>query len=134
MSRSGINMAVTKDGGTYNKLRRPDDFLAATTTRPSPVEELDSPSVSTGDLNKRKLEQAEISDSEYEDEPEAKRQKDGQVFKASLTSQKPLATDPRRIKRPVRDCGMQSMFPGMDDEDSSDEGTKEALAYLRSVR
>ncbi|KAF2679510.1 hypothetical protein K458DRAFT_490595 [Lentithecium fluviatile CBS 122367] len=132
MSRPGVNLAVTKDGGSYNKLRRPDDFVAALTSHSSPENE--ATRATPTDPHKRKLEEAGISVTEDDDEPESKRQKEAHGLKPSLPSPKPFAADPRRIRRPVQDCGMQSMFPGLDDEDSSDEATKEALAYLRSVR
>jgi hypothetical protein len=134
MSRPGVNLAITKDGGAYNKLRRPDDFVAVLTSQPSPKEEPVPAIPSATDSNKRKLEDADIADPVSDDEPESKRPKEQHVLKVSSVTAKPIAADPRRIKRPVRDCGMQSMFPGLDDEESSDEATMEALAYLRSVR
>ncbi|KAF2741347.1 hypothetical protein EJ04DRAFT_507171 [Polyplosphaeria fusca] len=36
MSRSGINMATTADGATYNKLTRPDDYLSSLSGPPPP--------------------------------------------------------------------------------------------------
>jgi len=134
MSRPGVNLAVTQDGGAYNKLRRPDDLVAALSSQPLPNEEPVPAIPSAIDSYKRKLEDADIADPVSDEEPESKRPKEKHVLKASPVTAKPIAADPRRIKRPVRDCGMQSMFPGLDDEESSDEATLEALAYLRSVR
>ncbi|PVH94557.1 hypothetical protein DM02DRAFT_539218 [Periconia macrospinosa] len=111
MSRPGVNMAVTSDGAAYNKLRRPDMFA--------------SPTQSPGESSKRKHDGSEI----YDERPYEKRIKNTTNFQNSLSA------DPRRISRPIRENGMQTMFPGLDgEEDIEDETMQEALAYLRSVR
>ncbi|OAL57037.1 hypothetical protein IQ07DRAFT_675140 [Pyrenochaeta sp. DS3sAY3a] len=105
MATSGANLAVTKDGGAYNKLRRPDDYLMGTTAPlPPPLPAARGPEKSS----KRKWEQ-EVT-------PDVKR--------------------PRpENKKYGEDTGMRTMLPSFEDEgQSSDESTKEALAYLRSVR
>ena len=134
MSRPGVNLAVTSDGGAYNKLRRPDDLVAGLTSQALNEEGSVPAMPSAANSYKRKIGAADITDSDSDGEPERKRSKEERVFEASHATAKPIAADPRRVKRPVRDCGMQSMFPGLDEEESSDETTMEALAYLRSVR
>jgi hypothetical protein len=129
MSEPGVNLAVTTDGETYNRLRRPDDYIASL-TEPSPKDPAYTrPTIS--ESSKRKLDDADISDSGKE--PESKRPKETQLRKP-MASQKPLVADPHRISRPMKENGMQSMFPGVDGDESSDEDTQDALAYLRSVR
>ncbi|KAF2642972.1 hypothetical protein P280DRAFT_467081 [Massarina eburnea CBS 473.64] len=131
MSRPGVNLAITADGETYNKLRRPDDFVASL-AKPSPSEPAPAkPSV--GESSKRKHDEAEISDSGSDKEPESKRAREEHIRKP-VAAEKTLVPDPRRISRPIRECGMQSMFPGLDDDDSADDSTQDALAYLRGVR
>ena len=103
----GSNLAVTQDGSKY-KLTRPDDYVTA----PAP---------------KRTMDEANLIDSEHSDnEPSSKRAKEHR------------SDFPKHIERPMNlHYGMRSVFPGLhddDEEDSSDEMTNEALAYLRSVR
>lgn len=129
MSPSGGNLAVTTDGGSYNKLRRPDDFLASLTSKPPPRDRPIS-ATSPPDSNKRKHEEADISDAAPEEEPCSKRPREDRTPKAV----RPLAANNRRMFRPIRENGMQSMFPGMDEDNLSDDDTAEALAYLRGVR
>ncbi|KAF2034423.1 hypothetical protein EK21DRAFT_56417 [Setomelanomma holmii] len=106
----GVNLAITKDGGTYNKLQRPPDYLTARSV-PSPPNIVSS--ADTGNsipLHKRKRELASTA------------------FKSKRTKrdQDLVQTDA---------CGMRAMLPGLDDEDlSSDDSTGHAIAYLRSVR
>lgn len=104
------NQATTQDGTKYNKLTRPDDLVTAATS-------------------KRTLEEANMMESEQSDnEPSSKRAKgtEQDLFK--------------HADRPMNlHYGMRSAFPGLEDdddneEDSADEITIEALAYLRSVR
>ncbi|KAF1952601.1 hypothetical protein CC80DRAFT_596419 [Byssothecium circinans] len=131
MSRSGVNLAVTTDGEAYNRLRRPDNYIASLTNT-LPGERVYTEAI-VGEVSKRKLEDADISASGSDQEPESKRPKEELIEKPSVT-QKPLIADTRRISRPTKECGMQSMFPGLDDNDSADDSTQDALAYLRSVR
>jgi uncharacterized protein YcbK (DUF882 family) len=134
MSRSGVNLAVTRDGGTYNKLQRPDDYVAALVSKTSPGKVPVPATSSAATPHKRKLEDADMSDAASDDEPESKRSKEEGAAALSPVTAKPISVDPRRIKRRVHDCGMQSMFPELENDESSDEATVEALAYLRSVR
>ncbi|KAF2021695.1 hypothetical protein BU24DRAFT_488068 [Aaosphaeria arxii CBS 175.79] len=119
MSKSGINLAVTQDGSHYNKLKRPDDYFASPPLHPP----LCSPT-------KRTLDQAEMSDGNDDGELTIKRPRGdtaSHLFKKR--NSKPI------MRSMNMDTGMQSMFPGiMDEEGDSDEATLEALAYLRSVR
>lgn len=105
MATSGANLAVTKDGGAYNKLRRPDDYLmGATAPIPPPLPAARGPEKS----NKRKWEQ-EVAPGVKRPRPE--NNKYGE------------------------DTGMRTILPSFEDEGhSSDESTNEALAYLRNVR
>lgn len=127
MSRAGVNLAVTQDGAAYNKLCRPDDFMANLASQPAPKPD----AAPNSDSNKRKLEDAEWTGSTCNDGRGSKRVKEECSPKYSS---KVPGTDSRRVKRPVGDCGMQTMFPGLDHDDSADEISSEALAYLRSVR
>lgn len=144
MSLSGVNKAVTEDGATYNRLRRPDDYLQLLTAPPpAPV--------------KRKLDAVQVPGEQGEEQPGRKRPReranqdwDAQAgadakevlaeedvkHKAGTSTRGPLRGDARRVFRPVKENGMQTMFPGLDDDSASDadDTTKDALAYLRSVR
>jgi hypothetical protein len=109
----GINLATTKDGGTYNKLQRPEDYLMPATAPPPLPPPKNTPLSDTAYTSKRKLEHANFSAAR-------KRTKVGAASKEQC--------------RDV-DYGMKTTLPGLDDEQySSDEGTSEALAYLRDVR
>jgi hypothetical protein len=109
----GINLATTKDGGIYNKLQRPEDYLMPATAPPPLLPPKNTPLADTAYTSKRKLEHANLSTT-------CKRTKVGAASKEQC--------------RDV-DCGMKTTLPGLDDERySSDEGTSEALAYLRDVR
>ncbi|KAF2867125.1 hypothetical protein BDV95DRAFT_610997 [Massariosphaeria phaeospora] len=135
MSGSGVNRAVTTDGGLYNRLRRPDDY-AATASNASPPEDLPAASLATAPSTKRSHERDSASDSG--EEPEAKRTKNEETVTASLNHAQGRSArrNGRQNKegRQVNEYGMQTMFPGIDDVDSSDDATRDALAYLRSVR
>lgn len=143
MSNSGANRAITEDGAVYNKLRRPDDYLHSLTAPPPPP-------------TKRKFDAVEIEGDQDSEESNNKRSREGfdpgresnaradtkgqpregNANKARANPQASLAGDTRRISRPVRENGMQTMFPGLDDDSASDadDTTRDALAYLRSVR
>lgn len=127
MSRSGVNMAVTSDGSAYNKLRRPDTF-APPPTKSSPR----APSHAAP--SKRKYDDNDVDNDGYDDDFSAGRPREKR-FKNTVTPSQPFSADPHRVVRPVRENGMQTMFPGLDGEEGSeDETMQEALAYLRSVR
>lgn len=121
MSRSGVNQAITQNGEAYNKLKRPDEFPSYTATGAFPKEDTLSTLPQPAESTKRTLDEAGINNVLAECEPENKRSR---------------VSNRHGVQRPMNmDYGMQSMFPGiMDNEDSSDESTNAALAYLRSVR
>jgi hypothetical protein len=121
----GLNLAVTKDGGTYNKLQRPQDYLLASTRPPPPKATPPASTLSSTSASKRKPDHAD-------DISKHKRTRLGHGDEKvdnprTWTSSKER---PRGI-----DCGMRSLLPGLDDEEyTSDDGISEALAYLRDVR
>jgi hypothetical protein len=129
MSRNGVNMAVTADGESYNLLRRPDDFVAALSSgQPTDATRPALPPITK--TSKRKLDAD--GDSDPDTEPANKRSREEGHYGHSRGGS--YVADPRRVNRPVGECGMQSMFPELDNDDFSDETTDEALAYLHSVR
>lgn len=134
MASPGANLAVTEDGATYNKLRRPDNFIASIT---SPQNEDAVPALVPADSAKRTLDEADLNGREGDGEPDSKRARRQDTPSKANSSQKLYDAQARTRKRqPLNmDTGMHSMFPGMLDEgEFSDEDTVEALAYLRSVR
>lgn len=126
MPHTGVNLAVTEDGAAYNKLRRPDDYLESLTAEHMPKRELPPA--------KRKLE-AVAADLHDNAEPSTKRPREESAPRVAANPGR-LARDSRRVERPVKENGMQTMFPGLDDDSASDadDTTRDALAYLRSVR
>lgn len=125
MSQAGVNLAITEDGAAYNKLRRPDDYLQSLTAQPPPKSELPPA--------KRKFGALETTGPEQDGEPQLKRSREEHAPRASART---LTGDARRVLRPIRENGMQTMFPGLDDDSGSDADdiTRDALAYLRNVR
>ena len=115
MSNLGVNLAVTKDGETYNKLQRPDGYLISTQpppTSPPPA----SPTTYSG---KRKCAQEEV--------PEVKR--------ARIERNTAHSKRRPRVLDSYQEYGTRTVLPGLDGEEQlSDESTSEALAYLHSVR
>lgn len=128
MAAVGPNLAVTRDGARYNKLTRPDDFIAGLAAPNPDIEEAPvSAPRKTTESTKRTLDEADNGDgSEGEESRKRTRIARGTVNSKSRS----------KARQPLdMDYGMHSMFPGMvDDGDMSDESTNEALAYLRSVR
>ncbi|KAF7444753.1 hypothetical protein A1F99_113060 [Pyrenophora tritici-repentis] len=116
MANSGVNLAVTKDGETYNKLQRPSDYLTSTQSTPPPLGAVSSSAVTN---SKRKRDQ--------NDESGNKRlRNDGSVQNYKGRS---------RASQAYQEHGIQTVLPGLDGEEQlSDESTGEALAYLQSVR
>ncbi|KAL5403332.1 hypothetical protein PMIN03_009954 [Paraphaeosphaeria minitans] len=127
MSQSGVNLAVTEDGAAYNKLRRPDDYLESLTVQHPPKSELPPA--------KRKFEAVAAADLNGNEEPYTKRSREEDAPRAATMSNRALS-DVRHAMRPEKQNGLQTMFPGLDDDYASeaDDATREALAYLRSVR
>ncbi|KAF2438710.1 hypothetical protein P171DRAFT_525835 [Karstenula rhodostoma CBS 690.94] len=128
MPQPGANLAVTEDGAAYNKLRRPDDYLESLTAQHPPKSELPPA--------KRKFEAVAAADLDGDEEPTTKRSREENAPRATAIPGRALARDTRHVERPAKENGMQTMFPGLDDDSASDadDTTREALAYLRSVR
>lgn len=124
MAGPGVNLATTKDGGAYNKLQRPADYLALTANAP-PRDASSTESTPPTSASKRKRESEE-------DATEPKR------TRASLDHKgpKPRHGSGEKGKPRVTESGMRALLPGLDEDGgSSDEGSmSEALAYLRNVR
>jgi len=121
-------LVASEDGEAYNKLRRPDDFVTALTAESPPaLPPTLPPAVSS---TKRKRENADSSEVGKKDKDSSKRFKKEQ----SGTTAGSFTGNRRRVPGQVKENGMQTMFPGLDENDSVDESTSDALAYLRSVR
>lgn len=121
----GVNLAITKDGGAYNKLQRPADYLALTTNAP----QKDAPTIggiSPTSASKRKR----------EDEDDTSIQKRTRASLDRTGRQTPRNGSGEKGKPRAAENGMRALLPGLDDDGgSSDEGSmSEALAYLRNVR
>lgn len=115
MAGPGVNLAITKDGGTYNKLQRPQDYLMSAITAPPPKKLPIADTTSSTSAGKRKREHANLTS------------------KHKRTRMEHDSTSKERTR--VIDCGMRTILPGLDDEEhSSDDSIGEALAYLRNVR
>jgi len=116
MATSGVNLAVTKDGETYNKLQRPSDYLASTQSILPPLATVSSSTVTN---SKRKRDQNDESGNKR-----LRNDRNTQNCKGRL-----------RAPQTYQEHGIQTVLPGLDGEEQlSDESTSEALAYLRSVR
>ncbi|KAH7078550.1 hypothetical protein FB567DRAFT_572061 [Paraphoma chrysanthemicola] len=110
MAGSGVNLAVTKDGGSYNKLQRPQDYLTASAPVPPLEDALPVETPESTSQFKRKREPTDGS---------------------STSKRKRQVQDTSQLDS----CGMRTTLPGLDDEDfASDDSTNDAMAYLRSVR
>jgi hypothetical protein len=120
MAGPRTNLAVTKDGGTYNKLQRPENFLDG--------------SAALNQANERKRERAAV------DRPAAgpasgnKRAKTHHTGSVANASQSSNDKHQRHNAGPISECGMRMTLPIDEEEEHSDESMGEALAYLRSVR
>ncbi|KAF1838479.1 hypothetical protein BDW02DRAFT_585759 [Decorospora gaudefroyi] len=111
MATAGVNLATTKDGETYNKLQRPADYLTSTTPHAPSVTTVPSAIVHSG---KRKREQ----DSGYG----SKRARTGCN-----------AADSTNTNGRLR-AGVRTALPVLDEEEQpSDEFSREASAYIRGV-
>lgn len=107
MANPGVNRAITKDGGTYNKLQRPDNYLMPTTSN--------LPSLVAGGTIPP---------------PSSKRKRADDVVPGVKRARPEGGSATGN-----RDYGMRAMLPAAEDEEQiSDDSTSEALAYLRSVR
>jgi hypothetical protein len=128
---AGVNQATTQDGAQYNKLARPDNFLNSLAAKAPAKEDAAVASPQLLDSAKRTLDEADIDDETGDETPIPKRSR---IQNASKTSSNAKKSHNKHQPPSSDDYGMHSMFPGMIDENGSDEETSEALAYLRSVR
>jgi hypothetical protein len=121
----GLNLAITKDGGSYNKLQRPQDYLMPSTHPPPPKATPPINTISPTSASKRKRDQANGTSNNKRTRLEHDDKEVGNDRTWTSSKDKPRGTD----------CGMRSLLPGLDDEEhTSDDGASEALAYLRDVR
>ncbi|KAH3950230.1 hypothetical protein HBH98_025790 [Parastagonospora nodorum] len=123
MAGSGVNQAVTKDGGAYNKLQRPQDYLMSTSTPPPRKHTTHLGPPAPPFSSKRKHDKAD--NSIQHKRAKLAQTEDGNANAGSWTANK----SSRRTK-----FGIQVELPGLDEDGSSDDGIGEALAYLREVR
>ena len=119
MAGPRANLAVTKDGGAYNRLQRPDNFL--------------DESVALNKGNERKRERAV-------DRPITgptsgnKRAKTHPIESTNNIFQPSDDKHRYRSAGSVAECGMRMTLPIDEEAQYSDDSLGEALAYLRSVR
>lgn len=148
---SGVNQA-TSHGAQYNKLTRPDNFIARPTETPPSPPPLDAASLKRKDFDmpdyepsqehkrrRRNTSSPEPSDhrEEEEQEEELHAEDEGEV------PSKPLTPVPAKLlyNRKLRQgeaYGQRSAFGELDlyseNDEFSDSSTNEALKYLRAVR
>ncbi|KAF3050704.1 hypothetical protein E8E11_002455 [Didymella keratinophila] len=122
MAGPRINLAVTKDGETYNKLQRPNDFL--------------DQSAASKQANERKREHGDLDAPVAGSSTGSKRAKTQHTGHASKAVQSSDDKDGQhRGGGPIAECGMRTTLP-IDEEEAqySDDSLGDALAYLHSVR
>jgi hypothetical protein len=125
MAGSGVNLATTRDGGSYNKLQRPENYLMPATAPAPPPKALLPEALALTYTSKRKREH----DGGVQRNQRTKLERESEETLRS----RPGSTSKERSRG--TECGMRTILPGLDDEShSSDEDVSEALAYLRSVR
>lgn len=123
MAGPRANLAVTKDGETYNKLRRPGNYF--------------DESVYASKTNERKRERERaVTDKAI---PESvfgnKRVKTHHAASTANVLPQPGGGHQYRSNAPIAECGMRFTLPVDNEEEQySDDSLGEALAYLRSVR
>jgi hypothetical protein len=127
---AGVNQAITENGEKYNKLARPDSFLASLAVKVSTKEDASAASPQLLGSTKRTLDEADIDHETRDETPISKRSRIQNTKRSSSNTKK----GSNKHQPVTDDYGMHSMFPGMIDENGSDDETSEALAYLRSVR
>lgn len=123
MAGPRTNLAVTKDGETYNKLQRPTDFLDR--------------SAAAMQANERKREHGELDADLPGSFTGSKRAKTQHTGQASNAAQSFDDRSQYRGGGPIAECGMRTTLPIDAEEEEaqySDDSLGEALAYLRSVR
>jgi hypothetical protein len=118
MAGAGVNLATTKDGGSYNKLQRPTDYLMSSAI-PPPKNAITPETQNSTTASNRKRKHTDTTTSQ----------------KRTKTEQQSAQFGEDREESHNTGSGMRAMLPGLDDHEySSDDGTSEALAYLRNVR
>jgi hypothetical protein len=119
MATSRFNLAVTKDGETYNKLQRPNDYLVSA----PPNLPIMSPSPSPLHTGKRKCDQ--------DDAPGSKRAR----TECKTTQKSTHGKSRSRTQDSAHELDPRTVLPVLEGEEQlSDEDMREALAYLRNVR
>ena len=113
MSGDGTNRAVTQDGETYNKLRRPDDYIASLGSA-APGASADS------EPPKRKLEAADLIEDNTHRVKRTRGDNGGKLLFKNIQRGNDMAG------------GMKAAI-GMEGEDGA-EVMRDALAYLNVVR
>jgi hypothetical protein len=122
MAGSGVNLAVTTDGGSYNKLQRPQDFLTQPDNTTPPTRSAPTNVPDSATATKRKHEYQHGSNS-----LKRAKQDDG----VSKSNAKKLS---KKASQNL-DYGMRTALPGLEADRQSPESIgDDALAYLRSVR
>ncbi|KAF2488970.1 hypothetical protein BU16DRAFT_545104 [Lophium mytilinum] len=138
----GQNLAVTKDGARYNKLTRPDDLCDPIPKPASAAPPMDSA--------KRKLDELNPTHGYADEEPHSKRarpsepppQEEYDLAAASFDQREAIintrkSTKPKLGARNEKYGQAQGIGQGLDDLDdgnATDNSTREAMQYLRSVR
>lgn len=120
MAGHRTNLAVTKDGEAYNKLRRPDDAI--------------SQHVATCQAGERKRERATVDRCVAGPSSENKRTKTDHVAAAANVLQPSKSKQQTKSTGLISECGMRTTLPIDEEADSLHDSMGEALAYLRSVR
>jgi hypothetical protein len=124
MAGPGVNLATTRDGGSYNKLQRPQNYLMTGTTPTPPPKALLPEALAPTYTSKRKREDGGLQ-----------RNQRTRLERESVETPKSRPGSTSKERSRGTECGMRTILPGLDDEgQSSDEGVSEALAYLRNVR
>jgi hypothetical protein len=115
MAGPRVNLAVTKDGGSYNKLQRPADYL--------------SPTPPTKDTSERKRIRDVATGENAAGSKRAKTEHSSRAIAAS--------NGKTRAGGPLGECGMYSTFSldlqDYEEEERTDD-MRDALAYLQSVK
>jgi hypothetical protein len=114
MAGPRANLAVTKDGESYNKLKRPDDLL-------------NSAPLATDAIERKRV--RDVSPNERQAGNKRARTKD--TSRGSKDN-----NEAKRMGGPVAECGMRETIP-LGDQEYDDEELRpddDALAYLLSVR
>lgn len=120
MAGPRANLAVTKDGETYNKLQRPENYLNGTAI--------------SSKADERKRELAAVDDPTTETISKNKRAKTTHVAATASNFSRSNDKHPYRNNTQIADYGMRSTLPIDDEAAEHSDDSLEAFAYLRSVR